>query len=70
MLQVQLVDCYIDTLHDEKIKKKILRAEPEGAVKAVQLARRNKNYIERICKRHQGQSKTQRNSGRERVDPR
>ena len=65
VLQAQWADCYIDALCDEEIKKEILKAEPEDLARAVQLARRNKNFIERIRKRRQGQSKPQRNRERE-----
>ena len=65
VLQAHLVDCYIDALQDDEIKKEILKAEPEDVARAVHLARRNQNFMERVRKRRQGQDKSQNN--RERV---
>ena len=55
VLQAQLADCYIDALRDKEIKKEIVKAEPEDVTRAVHLARRNKNFLERVRKRHRGQ---------------
>ena len=59
MLQVQLADCYIDALRDDEIKKEILKAKPEDVARAVHLAKRNQNFVERIRKGRQGQDKLQ-----------
>ena len=69
VLQAQLADCYIDALRDEEIKKEVVKAEPEDVTRAVHLARRNKNFLERVRKRHGGQKQekisqpTRRNPG-------
>ena len=55
VLQAQLADCYVDTLRDEEVKKEVLKAESENVTRAVHLARRNKNFLERVRKRHRGQ---------------
>ena len=55
VLQAQLADCYIDALQDEEIKKEVVKAEPGDVTRAVHLARRNKNFLERVRKRHRGQ---------------
>ena len=55
VLQAQLADCYVDALRDEEVKKEVLKAEPENVTRAVHLARRNKNFLERVRKRHRGQ---------------
>ena len=52
VLQAQLVDCYIDALRDKEVKKEVLKAEPEDITRAVHLARRNQNFLERVRKRH------------------
>ena len=52
VLQAQLADCYIDTLRDEEVKKEVLKAEPEDVTRAVHLARRNQNFLERVRKRY------------------
>ena len=56
VLQAQLADCYVDALRDEEVKKEVLKAEPENVTRAVHLARRNKNFLERV-RRHSGQKK-------------
>ena len=55
VLQAQLADCYIDALWDEEMEKEVVRAEPEDVTRAVHLAWRNKNFLERVRKRHRGQ---------------
>ena len=56
VLQAQLADCYIDALRDKEIKKEVLKAELEDVTRAVHLARRNQNFLERLRKRHRGQN--------------
>ena len=56
VLQAQLADCYIDALRDE-VKKEVLKAEPEDVTRAVHLAKRNQNILERVRKRHGGRNK-------------
>ena len=68
VLQVQFADCYIDALEDEEIKKEILKAEPEDVARAVHLARRNQNFLERVRKRHRGQDKIQYSKERIRLE--